>query len=106
MEQELLVVVFAFEKFLSYYLGTTVILHSDHSVLRYLMENKDAKLRLIRGVLLLQEFDFVVKDRKGINNQVVNHLSRLKEESMLKFGDRTEINDVSLDEQALAALRI
>ena len=99
-------VVFAFEKFLSYYLCTKVILHSDHSALRYLISNKDAKLRLIRGVLLLQEFDFVVKDRKGINNQVVNHLSRLKEESMLKFGDRTEINDVSLDEQALAALRI
>ena len=81
-------------------------MHTNRSSLRLLMENKDAKLRLIRGVLLLQEFDFVVKDRKGINNQVVNHLSRLKEESMLKFGDRTEINDVSLDEQALAALRI
>ena len=68
MEQELLVVVFAFEKFLSYYLGTKVILHSDHSALRYLISNKDAKLRLIRWVLLLQEFDFVVNYRKGMNN--------------------------------------
>ena len=68
MEQELLAVVFTFEKCLSYYLCTKVILHSDHSALRYLISNKDAKLRLIRWVLLLQEFDFVVNYRKGMNN--------------------------------------
>ena len=68
MEQELLAVVFTFEKFLSYYLCTKVILHSDHSALRYLISNKDAKLRLIRWVLLLQEFDLEVNYRKGMNN--------------------------------------
>ena len=62
-EQELLVAVFAFEIFRSYLLGTRVIVHTDHSALRYLMENKDAKPRLIRWVLLLQEFDFEVLDR-------------------------------------------
>ena len=56
--QELIVVVFSFEKFHSYLLGTRVIVHTDHSVLRYLMATKDAKPRLIRWVLLLQEFDF------------------------------------------------
>ena len=40
-------------------------MHTDHSALRYLMAKKDAKPRLIRWVLLLQEFDFEVKDRKG-----------------------------------------
>ena len=83
-EQELLAVVFAFEKFRSYLLGTRVIVHTDHSALRYLMENKDAKPRLIRWVLLLQEFDFEVLDRKGTENQVADHLSRLEDEAMRK----------------------
>ncbi|WMV49906.1 hypothetical protein MTR67_043291 [Solanum verrucosum] len=60
-------------------------------------------MRLIRSVLLLQEFDFVVKDRKGTENQVADHLSRLEEEAMLKLGDRAEINDTFPDEQVLAA---
>ena len=74
-EQELLAVVFAFEKFRSYLLETRVIVHSDHSTLRYLMENKNTKPRLICWVLLLQEFDFEVKDRKRTENQVTDHLS-------------------------------
>ena len=63
-KQEILAVVFAFEKFCLYFLGTRVIVHTDHSPLRYLMAKKDAKSRLIRWVLLLQEFDFEVKDKK------------------------------------------
>lgn len=43
MEQKLLVVVYAFEKFLSYLIGSKVVVHTDHANLRYLMENKDAK---------------------------------------------------------------
>ncbi|XP_015164084.1 uncharacterized protein [Solanum tuberosum] len=68
-EQELLAVVYAFEKFWAYLLGTKVVVHTDHAALRYLMAKKDAKPRLIRWVLLLQEFDFEVKDRKGCENQ-------------------------------------
>ena len=45
---DLLVVVFAFEKFHSYFLGTRLIVHKNHSALRYLMEKKDEKPRLIR----------------------------------------------------------
>ena len=81
-EQELLAVVFAFEKFRSYLLGTRVIVHTDHSALRYLMAKKDVKPRLIRWVLLMQEFDFEVLDRKGTENQVADHLSRLEDEAM------------------------
>ena len=55
-EQELLAVVFAFEKFRSYLLGTRVIVYTDHLALRYLMAKKDAKPRLICWVLLVQEF--------------------------------------------------
>ena len=52
-EQELVAVDFSFEKFHSCFLGTRVIVHTDHSSLRYLMAKKDAKLRLIRWVFLL-----------------------------------------------------
>ena len=67
-EQDFFAVVFAFEKFRSYLLGTRVIVHTDHSALRYLMAKKDAKPRLIRWVLLLQEFNFELLDRKGTEN--------------------------------------
>jgi len=67
-EQELLAVVYAFEKFMTYLLGTKVRVLSDHAILRYLMKNKDSKPRFIRWVLLLQEFDFEAKDRKGCEN--------------------------------------
>ena len=76
-EQELLVVAFAFVKFLSYLLGTRLIVHIDHSAFRYLMTNKDAKPRLIRWVLPLQEFNFEFIGRKGTKNQVADPLSRL-----------------------------
>lgn len=68
-------------------------MHTHHSALRYLMSKRDVKPRLIRWVLLLQEFDFEVKGRKGKENQVADHFSRLEKEVMLKLGDGAEIND-------------
>ena len=61
-EKELLAIVFAFETFRSYLLCTRVIVHNNHSKLRYLMAKKDAKPRFIRWVLLHLEFDFKVMD--------------------------------------------
>ena len=57
-------------------------MHTNRSSLRLLMENKDAKSRLIHWVLLLQEFDIEVNDRKGTKNQVADHFSRLEDEAM------------------------
>ncbi|KAI3755784.1 hypothetical protein L1987_55590 [Smallanthus sonchifolius] len=76
-EKELLAIVFALEKFRQYLLGTKVIVYSDHAALRYLMTKKDAKPRLIRWVLLLQEFDLEIRDKSGKQNLVADHLSRI-----------------------------
>ena len=102
-KQELLVVVFAFEKFCFYLLGTRVIVRTGHLTLRYLIAKKDAKSRLIRWVLLLQEFDVKVSDTKGTKNQVADQLSRLIDEDMRELGEKTDIDDTSPDEHVLAS---
>ncbi|GJS52049.1 reverse transcriptase domain-containing protein [Tanacetum coccineum] len=91
-EKEMLAVVYAFEKFRSYLIMNKSIVHTDHSALKYLFAKKDAKARLLRWVLLLQEFDFKVLDTKGAENLAADHLSRLENpyENVL---DPKEINE-------------
>ena len=76
--------------------GSKVIIYTDHAAIKYFLNKADSKPRLIRWILLLQEFDLVIKDKKGYENVVVDHLSRLvNEEVTLK---KLEIKDEFPDE--------
>nr|GEX61445.1 reverse transcriptase domain-containing protein [Tanacetum cinerariifolium] len=77
-EKEMLAVVYAFEKFRPYLVLSKSIVYTDHSALKYLLSKQDAKLRLIRWVLLLQEFDIIIRYKKGTENLAADHLSRLE----------------------------
>ncbi|CAN6685974.1 unnamed protein product [Malus baccata var. baccata] len=95
-EKELLAVVFALDKFRSYLLGTKVIIFTDHTALKYLLTKNEAKPRLIRWMLLLQEFDIEIRDKKGVENVVADHLSRMVHE------DASPISETFPDEQLMA----
>nr|GEV75131.1 reverse transcriptase domain-containing protein [Tanacetum cinerariifolium] len=88
----MLAVVYVFEKFCSYLIMNKSIVYTDHSALKYLSAKKDAKARLLRWILLLQEFDFKVIDTKGAKNYATDHLSRLKNPYENVF-DPKEINE-------------
>nr|GEV67741.1 reverse transcriptase domain-containing protein [Tanacetum cinerariifolium] len=91
-EKELLALVYAFEKFQPYLVLFKSIVYTDHSALKYLFNTQDAKPRFHRWVLLLQEFDIIVRDKKGAENLAADHLSRLENphQSVL---DKKEINE-------------
>ena len=76
-KKELLAVVYALDKFRAYFVGSDIIIFTDHSTLKYLLTKQNAKARLIRWVLLLQEFNLQIKDKKGLKTVVSDHLSRL-----------------------------
>ena len=76
-EKELLAIVFALDKFRAYLVGSFIVVFTNHSALKYLLIKKEAKVRLIRWILLLQEFNLQVKKKRGVENVVADHFSRL-----------------------------
>ncbi|KAK1685046.1 hypothetical protein QYE76_045894 [Lolium multiflorum] len=83
------------QRFRPYIVDSKVTIHTDHAAIRYLMTKKDAKPRLIRWVLLLQEFDLHIIDRKGADNPVADNLSRLENIAY----DPVPVNDSFPNEQ-------
>jgi hypothetical protein len=96
-KKELLAIVFAIDKFRSYLVGAKVIVYTDHVALKYLLTKIDAKPRLIRWILLFQEFDLEIKDKKEIENSIANHLSRMQ----FKNPQELPINDFLQDDLLL-----
>ncbi|GKA23643.1 reverse transcriptase domain-containing protein [Tanacetum coccineum] len=96
-EKELLIVVFAFDKFRSYIVLSKTVVFTDHYAIKYLFSEQDAKPRLIRWILLLQEFDTEIKNKKGKENVAGDHLSRLEKPNLKELWEE-EINDESPDE--------
>ena len=101
-EKELLAEVLALDKFRSYLLGSKVIVFTDHAALRYLLSKKETKPRLIRWILLLQKFDLEIRDKKGFENVVADHLSRVLVEYT---SDPLILHDLFLYEQLFVVSR-
>src|SRR3954471_8118215 len=92
-EKEFLAIIFAIEKFRPYLIGTKVTIYTDHATIKYLLAKKDAKPRLIRWILLLQEFDLTILNKKGSENLVADHMSRLP------HGSKAECDNLPLREE-------
>jgi hypothetical protein len=76
-ENEFLAVVHALNKFRHYVTGYKFFVHIDHASIRYLMNKPDINGRIIRWILLLQQFDLTILDKPGKHNVVAYFLSRL-----------------------------
>ena len=94
----MLAVVFALDKLRTYLVGSFIMVFTDHSTLKYLLTKHDAKARLIRWILLLQEFNLQIKDKKGVENVVADHLSRL---AIANNSHSLPINDDFLEESLM-----
>jgi hypothetical protein len=100
IEKELIAVIFAIDKFRSYLVGAKVIIYTDHAALKYLLTKKDAKPHLIRWILLLQEFDLEIKDKKGVENTIADHLLHMQVTNMQEL----PINDFLRDDMLLKVM--
>ena len=92
-ENEMLALVHALNKFRHYIIGFEIFAHTDHSSLRYLMNNPITNGRITRWLLLMQEFNIIVLDRPRRENQVADFLSRLN-----NSGEVVPVSDNFLDE--------
>ena len=94
-------VVFALEKFQPYLLGSKAVIFTDHLALKYVMTKKEAKAWLIRWVLLFQEFDLEIWDKRCIENVIADHLSRISNAPKIQ----TPINEDFSNEHILAIFK-
>ena len=97
-KKELLAVVYALDKFRAYLVRSDIIIFTDHSALKYLLTKQNAKARLIIWVLLLQELNLQIRDKKGVENVVVDHLLIL---TIAHNTHNPPINDEFLEESLL-----
>nr|GEV11420.1 reverse transcriptase domain-containing protein [Tanacetum cinerariifolium] len=77
--------------------GAVLVVFTDHAAIKYLFSKQDAKPRLICWILLLQEFNIEIKNKKEAENIAADHLSRLEKPNLKELKDE-EINDEFPDE--------
>ncbi|GJZ47577.1 reverse transcriptase domain-containing protein [Tanacetum coccineum] len=105
-KKELLAVVYAFEEFRSYLVLSKSIVYTDHSAIKYLFAKKDAEPRLMRWILLLQEFNVTIRDKKGAENLAADHLSRLENPHQDKLENKEITETFPLETLGSVALRV
>ncbi|CAM8983484.1 unnamed protein product [Rhodiola kirilowii] len=101
-EKEMLAIVYAFEKFRQYLIGSKTTVYTNHAAIKYLLSKKDSKPRLIRWVLLLQEFDIDIRDKRGAENLVADHLSRLELGELDREEDKLPMTDSLAGEELMS----
>ena len=97
-EKELLAIVHSLNKFRHYITSYKTFIHNDHAAIRYLMNKPNVNARIIRWLLLLQQFDLTIVDKPGKENVVANFLSRLD----LPAGEEGTVDDQMPDEHLFA----
>jgi len=76
IELELLAIVFTLETFRTYIYGVEIEIWTDHAPLKYLDNIKTLSVRIQRLKSKIIDFDFIIKYRKGLLNQVCDAMSR------------------------------
>ena len=97
-ENEMLSIVHALNKFRNYVIVYQTFVHTDHAAIKYLMNKLDVNSRIIRWLLLLQQFDLTIVDKPGKEKVVANFLSRLA----LPAGEEGMVDDQLSDEHLFA----
>nr|GEV01912.1 reverse transcriptase domain-containing protein [Tanacetum cinerariifolium] len=81
------------------------IVYMDHSSLKYLLAKQDAKSRLLRWILLLQEFEVIIRDKKRAENLAADHLSRLENPHQDELEKKEIIETFPLETLGMIAFR-
>ncbi|RVW89164.1 Retrovirus-related Pol polyprotein from transposon opus [Vitis vinifera] len=76
-EKELLAVVFALDKFRAYLVGSSIVVFTDHSCFEVLANQARCQGKIDKMDPFAQEFNLQIRDKKGVENVVADHLSRL-----------------------------
>ena len=98
----MLAIIYPLEKFWSYLVGSKVVIFTDHAAIKHLLTKAYSKPRLLRWVMLLQEFDIIIRDKKGSENVIADHLSQLVNEEVTK--KEREVRDQFPNECLLAVV--
>jgi len=100
-KKELLAVVHSLNKFRHYIIGYQIFVHTNHATIKYLMNKPNVNARIIRWLLLLQQFDLTIIDKPGKENVVAEFLSRMN----LPAGEEGMVDDY-LPEEHLFSISV